>query len=182
MAAQPQPRVVSDTELDNGGLLGQVTQVAIVTADLRESIASLTQLGIGPWAIYALGPDTTEVHYRGKRSEVSATIALATHGTMMWEVIQPTGGESLFQEFLDGGGTGFHHIGVDCDGIPYEEQAEQLRRRGYRELSGGAAFGTRFAYFSHDAPGSPVVEISHLPEGFSFPEPDEWYPAPPPVR
>jgi hypothetical protein len=178
MATQPQ--VLSRTELDNSGFLGETVQVATVTDDLHRSLASLVALGIGPWAIYEVGPHNSDVHFRGEKDEISARIALAMQGEMMWEVIEPTGGRSLYQEFLDEGNRGLHHIAVDCNGIPYVDQVEGLRSRGFEEVSGGTAFGpVPFAYFHSGAPDSPYIEIFERSE-LEFPEPDEWYPAAPP--
>lgn len=177
MAARPQ--VVSETELDNGGFLGEATQIATVSDDLYRGVDALMALGVGPWQIFEVGPHNSDVHFRGEKDEISGRVALATHGTMMWEVIEPTGGHSLYQDFLDNGGTGLHHVMVDCNGIPYLEQVEGLRSRGYEEIAGGTAFGSVFGYFHNGDPDAPIIEISDHSE-LEFPEPDEWYPAPPP--
>jgi hypothetical protein len=177
-----EPTVLGPTELDNAGAVGETIQVAIVTADLKNALDHLTTLGIGPWMVMELGPHNSEMNYKGEPSDISMKVAFTNHGSMMWEVIQPTGGRNIYQDFLDEGKQGFHHVGIDGGGKPYAEQEAELKRRGYEEVQGGTAFNGNvpFAYFHNGAADSPLVEIFEFPEGFE-PEPDEWYPAPPPA-
>lgn len=177
-----QPTVLGPTELDNAGAVGETIQVAIVTDDLMGSLANLTTLGIGPWMVMSLGPENSEMSYKGEKSDISMKVAFTNHGSMMWEVIEPTGGHSIYQDFIDEGRQGFHHVGIDGGGKPYAEQEAELKARGYEEVQGGTAFDGRvpFAYFHNGTADSPLVEIFEFPEGFE-PEPEEWYPAPPPA-
>jgi len=179
MAAQPQ--VVSATELDNG-FLGETVQVAIVTDDLHGAMDNLISVGIGPWMVFHVGPKNADMHYRGDRSGFSMTLAFTTHGSMMWEVIRPDDGKSIYTDFLEGGHSGLHHVAVDGGGLAYEDRAKELKSRGYEEIQGGTAFDGQvpFAYFQNGNADAPWIEIFDFPEGFE-PQPDEWYPAPPPA-
>jgi methylmalonyl-CoA/ethylmalonyl-CoA epimerase len=177
-----EPTVLGPTELDNAGAVGETIQVAIVTDDLKNALDHLTTLGIGPWMVMSLDPSNSDMKYKGEKSEISMKVAFTNHGSMMWEVIQPTGGDSIYQDFLDEGRQGFHHVGIDGGGRPYAEQEADLKSRGYEEVQGGTAFdgNVPFAYFHNGAADSPLVEIFEFPEGFE-PTPEEWYPAPPPA-
>jgi hypothetical protein len=180
MSAEPQ--VVSATELDNG-FIGETVQVAIVTDDLYKAMDNLIAIGIGPWTVFNVTPENSDMHYRGdKTSGFGMTLAFTTHGSMMWEVIQPTEGQSIYSDFLDAGHSGFHHVAIDGKGAPYAEQAAELKRRGYEEVQGGTAFEGQvpFGYFHNGKADSPWIEIFEFPEGFE-PEPTEWYPAEPPA-
>lgn len=178
-----QPQVVSATELDNSGFLGETIQVAIVTDDIYKGMEQLTALGIGPWTVFEVTPESSDMHYRGERKGFSMKLAFTQHGSMMWEVIEPTGGQSIYQDFLDEGHKGFHHVAADINGLPYEERVAGLKERGYEEVQGGTAFNgnVKFAYFHSGEAESPWVEIFEFAEGFE-PEPEEWYPAPPPAE
>lgn len=45
-------------------------------------------------------------------------VAFTSHGSMMWEVIEPVGGRSIYQDFPGEGRRGFHHVGIDGGGGP----------------------------------------------------------------
>jgi Glyoxalase/Bleomycin resistance protein/Dioxygenase superfamily len=176
------PEVLSASELSNGGFVGTTTQVALVSDDLYGAIDNLVALGVGPWMIYDVGPDnSTDLHYRGEPEGFSMRLAFTSVGSMTWEVIEPVGGRSIYRDFLEEGHKGLHHIAISCDDAPYEESAAELRRRGYEELMGGRTFeGTvRMGYWHNGRDDCPWVEVFVLPPAFG-PEPDEWYPAPPP--
>ena len=161
-------------------MIGETIQVALVTDDMERALDNLTALGIGPFMIVSAGPDNAALHYEGEDTGFSMRMAFTTHGSMMWEVIEPTGGRSVYQDFLDEGRSGFHHVAIDGEGKPYAEREAELKRRGYVEVQGGTAFDGQvpFAYFHNGTADSPLIEIFEFPEGFA-PEPDSWYPAPP---
>lgn len=178
-----QPTVLGATELDNAGAVGETIQVAIVTDNLEASLDNLVTLGIGPWMVTTLGPHNSDMKYHGEKSPIEMKVAFTNHGAMMWEVIEPIGGKSIYQDFLDEGRQGFHHVGIDGGGKPYAEQEAELKARGYEEIQGGTAFdgNVPFAYFHNGKDDSPLIEIFEFPEGFA-PEPESWYPAPPPAE
>ena len=181
MAAHPQ--VLSAAEMENGGFVGETIQVALVSDDLYGAIDNLVALGIGPWMIYDVGPDNaTDLHYKGEPEDFSMRLAFTTLGSMTWEVIEPTGGRNIYSDFIDAGHKGLHHVAIGCNDAPYEERAEELRKRGYEEVMGGRTFGgsVRMGYWHNGRDDSPWVEIFVLPPDFA-PAPDEWYPAPPPT-
>ena len=161
--------------------VGETVQVAMVTSDLYRGLDNLVSLGIGPFQVFTIGPESCpDLEFRGKPSTYAIKVAFAMQGSMMWEVIQPLDGESLFTEALDAGYEGLHHVAIDCGGIPVEERMAELERRGYEKLTSGTAFGGQvpFGYFHNGVPGAPYLEVFSFPADFA-PEPEEWYPAPP---
>ena len=61
------PKVLSPTALDNGGFVGETTQVALVSDDLHGALDNLVALGLGPWTIYDVGPhNAVDLHYEGE--------------------------------------------------------------------------------------------------------------------
>jgi 4-hydroxyphenylpyruvate dioxygenase-like putative hemolysin len=175
-----QPKVLGPAELDNGGILGETIQVALVTDDMAAALAELTGLGIGPWRIFDIGPHNSSLHCRGEQTGFSMRLAFANHGAMAWELIEPTGGHSIYQEFLDGGHSGFHHVAVEGSDAPFPERVAALEGRGFEEVQGGTAFdgAASLGYFHNGAAHSPWIEIFDFPPGFEL-RPDEWYPEPP---
>ncbi|CAB4856613.1 unannotated protein [freshwater metagenome] len=175
------PKVVSATELDNP-LIGDTIQVSVITEDLHRGLDHLVTLGIGPFMAFEVNPQNAlELTFEGEPAEFSMILAFATHQNMMWEVVQPLSGRTIYSDFLEAGHQGLHHVGISCNGIPYEERAAELVRRGYRYMMGGRAFNgdVPFGYFQPQDPTAPIVEIFDFPEGFA-PTPDFWYPTAPP--
>ena len=176
-----QPTVVSATELDNS-FIGDTVQVSVVAPDLYRGLDQLVALGVGPFMVFRVGPDNAvDLTYEGEAAAFSMFLAFATHANMMWEVIQPLEGRSVYSDFLAAGHAGLHHVAVGCNGMPYAERAAELERRGYRPVMTGRAFDGQvpFGYFAPPDPAAPVIEVFEFPEDFA-PVPDEWYPAPPP--
>lgn len=163
------------------GFIGETVQVAFVARDLHRGLDNLVRLGIGPFQVFTIGPDDCEdLEFRGRPSDYAIKVAFAMQGAMMWEVIQPLSGESLFTEALDQGYEGLHHVAVDCGGIPVEERMAGLEQRGYERLTSGRAFNGKvpFGYYHSGDPASPYLEVFSFPEDFA-PEPEAWYPHPP---
>ena len=96
---------------------------------------------------------------------------------MVYEVIQPVSGATIFQEFLEQHGEGIHHIAYDCNGVPFEERIKGFKEKGFEMVQGGNWGGNRFAFFETEATTGTCFETYHFPEGFEFPEPDEIFPA-----
>ena len=69
------------------GFVSDVLQICIVTRDYRRVITGFLKLGIGPWRVYTLGPDTvSNMTYRGQARPHVMKICLAASGSMGWEM------------------------------------------------------------------------------------------------
>src|SRR6188508_3146409 len=85
-------------------LLGRpVRQIALVVEDLEVSVRAYADaLGVGPWNVYTIGaPAMTGMTYRGEPADFVIRHALAFSGEVMLELVQPVGGPSIWQEYLD---------------------------------------------------------------------------------
>lgn len=175
------PQVVSRMELANS-FLGDLVQVCAVTRDHRRTLEGMVRLGIGPWTIRTFdASNLTETSYRGAPAAFAMKVCLANSRNMNWEVIEPLAGPSIYEDFLSAQGEGIQHLGFNCAGIEYEQRIRELTRRGYEPVQTGVYMGrVRFHYFGTAADLGTVVEVYSVPSGFVFPEPEAWYPAPPP--
>jgi methylmalonyl-CoA/ethylmalonyl-CoA epimerase len=175
------PKVTSETTLSNS-FLGSTKQVCVVSRDIYRTMDGLIKLGIGPWRVYTFSPETcTDVIYRSKPSTHSMRLSLATSGDMLWEVIQPLEGPSIYTEFLDQHGEGIHHVAPLCEGLTYDQQVSKFESLGYRSIQSGTWQGVvPFSYFETEGDISTTLEIFDIPEDYDLPEPEEWYPAAPP--
>ena len=85
----------------------------VVVKDIDKAIAYLESIGIGPFGMpenqkWINIPFKGELH--GKPAEWSVKISNADVGDLQIELLQPSGGPSVLQEFLDESGEGVHHI------------------------------------------------------------------------
>ena len=106
------PAVLSASELDNP-LIGDTIQVSVVSPDIYRGLDNLVALGIGPFMVFRVGPDNAiDLTFEGKPAEFSMILAFATHQNMMWEVVQPLEGRTIYSDFIDAG-----HLGQQADGV-----------------------------------------------------------------
>ena len=174
------PQVVSEVALDNS-FQGDTIQICIVSRDIHRTMEGMVKLGIGPWRLYEFGPDTvSDQTYMGQPARYKMKLALAFSGTMMWEIIEPVDGPSIYHEFLRDHGEGIHHVGMGCNNIPYAERVATYKARGLQLIQSGTWMGrVPYAYFGSEGLISTTGEIFDIPADFVMPEPLEWYPAKP---
>lgn len=172
--------VVGPAELDNS-FLGNTMQVCVVSRDLHRTMEGMVRLGIGPWQVHTFSPQTVDdMTYRGAPAETTFGLALAFSGTMMWEIVSPVSGPSIYDEFLEQHGEGIHHVAVDCNGADWETRLAMFADHGYELIQSGRWKGrVPYAYFGTEGDVSTIIETFILPDDFALPEPDEWYPAAP---
>ena len=171
--------VTGATSLSNS-FLGDTVQVCVVTADIRRTLNGFVKMGIGPWAVYTFSPQTvSDQTYMGRTVPYSMRLALATSGNMMWEVIQPLEGPSIYKDFLARHGEGVQHVGQSCRDTPFDQKLADFAARGRKMVQSGCWNGVRYAYFGTEDLIGTTVEIFDFPAGFVFPEPEEWVPARP---
>jgi methylmalonyl-CoA/ethylmalonyl-CoA epimerase len=124
--------------------LGKVVEICIVSSDCRRTTSELSKLGIGPFHIYEFnGSTVSDRQYRGQPSDFELLVAFATHGDIVWEIMQPVSGSSIMREFLDRRGEGIHHVAFDCDHIPPQQRREEFQRRGYTVVQSGIWHGKK---------------------------------------
>lgn len=111
-----------------------ITQICVVTYDLDKTMYEYSKrLGWGPWKVYDhSAPMLHDTYLRGEPTEFSMLGAETTVGGMGFELIQPTSGKSIYQEFLDEKGEGVQHIAVmkhsvaDSDALIADVDAPRL--------------------------------------------------------
>jgi methylmalonyl-CoA/ethylmalonyl-CoA epimerase len=157
--------------------LGKQIEVALVSADFHQTLADLCHAGIGPWRIYTIHPgNTTEQTYRGRPAQYAMKVCFAEHGGVVWEVIQPLWGPSIFQEYLDQGGSGFQHLAYDCSGLPFAARLEGFSKRGFDFVQGGNWLnGCQFAFFMPTSGDGICLETIAF-DNWEYPDPEEIYP------
>lgn len=177
---QEPPAVRGGTTLD-GSFLGELIEIAIVTADHRRTMEGLVRLGIGPWRVYTFGPDNvSEQTYHGEAAAFRLRVCFARSGNVTWELMEPIDGPTIFADYLTRRGEGVHHVAYDCRDIPMADRIRAFEARGFRCVQSGKWMGqNHFAFFATEEATSTVFETYSFPPDFAFPEPEYWYPAPP---
>ena len=158
--------------------LGNAVEIAIVTRDHKRTMEGLWRLGIGPWRVYTFSPaNTADQTYRGQPAAFTMKVCFAHHGALIWELIEPVSGPTIFAEFLDRHGEGIHHVAYDCNNVPFEQRIAEFARRGFRLVQSGSwVGGNHFAFFETEDATTTCLETYVFPDGWEYPEPDEWYP------
>ena len=153
---------------------GDTIQIAHVVRDMETAMHRYhDQLGMGPWAVYELKPPLLyDSLVRGEPSDHTYLIALAQHGNMQYELIQPLTGRSLYDEFLEERGEGLHHVK-----FYYRDCAAALRHyagKGYSVVQSGRIDEDEFHYLDTEKDLGIIVEIGNA--GTIRP-PERWVPS-----
>ncbi|CAM1503630.1 Fc.00g012210.m01.CDS01 [Cosmosporella sp. VM-42] len=171
-------RIETDKSLK--GFLGNAIEICIVTQDHKRAIDGLLRLGIGPWKTYTFTPEnTTNQTYRGQPASFALKVCFAQAGNVVYELIQPLSGPTIFEEFLNKHGEGIHHVAYDCGGMPWEERLAGFKDRGFQVAQSGSWQGrNHFAFFDTEDATTTCFETYFFPEDWEDPVADEEYDIP----
>lgn len=141
---------------------------AFLVRDLEATARRLSDaLGIGPWNVWTIAPTYSMV--RGEPRPFTFRAALATVGGGTFELVTPHTGRSVFEDYLEKHGEGFHHTCLVYPTLDAVREAKaELRRQG-REIiqEGGAGDVFDFGYVVFPEIASLVellyLDISKLP-------------------
>ncbi len=124
----------------------QVTQIGIVVKDIEKSSATFAAFfNVGKPSISITGPASeTHAEFKGKPTDAKAKLAFFKFRNIVIELIEPVGGPSTWQEFLDSHGEGVHHIAFNV----HDNKAKimDLERKGVKLAQKGDYPGGMYAY------------------------------------
>jgi methylmalonyl-CoA/ethylmalonyl-CoA epimerase len=91
-----------------------ISQVACVVHDIDEAMERYHKaLGWGPWNVYEhVPPSLHDTHYMGKPTEFTMLGAEVDTGSIVFELLQPLDGPSIYKDWLNEHGEGLHHVAV----------------------------------------------------------------------
>jgi methylmalonyl-CoA/ethylmalonyl-CoA epimerase len=151
-----------------------VNQVCVVVRNIDAAMRHYWEmLGIGPWSVYTFNPALVkEMTYRGRRQDYSIRLALAQAGALLFEIIQPLSGETIFNEHLERRGEGLHHIGVFVPS--YDQAVAEAVAKGYSVIQSGRGYGRwgdgGYAFLDTEQTLGLVVELIEVPRERVKPE------------
>jgi catechol 2,3-dioxygenase-like lactoylglutathione lyase family enzyme len=124
-----------------------ICQIGMVVRDIDKTAAAFQEvLGLPAPRVQETAPASeTNIRYRGKATEARAKLAFFQMGPQLnVELIEPIGGPSTWQEFLDEHGEGVHHIAFRLKGM--DAKLAHLEAHGLETVQRGDFKGGRYAY------------------------------------
>jgi hypothetical protein len=136
-----------------------VCQIGLIVRDIEKSSAAYADLfGVDvPEWIITDPVDKAHTRYRGQSTEAQAKLAFFHLGAVDLELIEPVGGPSTWQEFLDAHGEGVHHIAFQIKGM--DDQISILGKKGMPLVQTGDYTGGRYAYVDGSEQLSVILEL-----------------------
>jgi hypothetical protein len=133
VAFYPESKKTSDPVIASKKLM----QVAIIVKDIdaaRNAWAQLLGIKV-PDVSIAASVSSRPTLYMGNPSDAKAKLAFVALENIQIELIQPLGGKSTWQEYLDKHGEGIHHVAFGVKGIDgvekrFEMQGDPTVQRG----------------------------------------------------
>jgi hypothetical protein len=143
----------------NDDPFNRVTQFAFVVRDATAVSRRLEGFGFAPLAIE---PNVSlDRVYRGAPGVFEMVLGWGRSGTVPFEWIQPTKGPSVYHEYLDAHGEGFHHLGLEVTDM--DAALRLLQERGLAVTMAGGwnvnGYVGRFAYLDADRFGGVAIEL-----------------------
>jgi len=100
--------------------LGYVYKDVEKQAKLLESIYNIPKISFFEF-------HDQKIIYRGMETTNSIKLGTVQHNNLNIELIQPLGGENIYQEFIDNGRKGFHHFGMYVEDL--ESSIEKFEKK-----------------------------------------------------
>jgi len=136
-----------------------ITQVAVVVKDIDKARNAWAKvLGVKvPEVSIAESHFSRPTLYKGDRSDAKAKLAFFAMDNLQLELIQPLGGKSTWQEFLDKNGEGIHHIAFAVKNIDGVEK--QFKLQGMPTVQSGGWDGGAYSYIDASKELNCILEL-----------------------
>ena len=133
-------------------------QIGVVVRDLQKAIEAYTKLfQWGPFEVIEREYTESASTYRGKPGNFRYRIGYTQLGPIQLEMIQPLRGKTIYNEFLEARGEGFHHFGILIDRI--EERVAAMKQMGIDVLQSGRRPGRKYAYMDTEPLIGIMIEL-----------------------
>ncbi len=156
-----------------------LTQINVVTGDVDRTIHQLTELlEMGPWSIGTLNNQSVAnpgllVNGKLEAPEFHFQLGITVFANIEIEVIQPVKGPTVYQEYLDRHGVGFHHIKEIVPVDSWQSTLDGYAAKGIALSIKGGVGDTSFAYLDCEKLFGFVVELGipvppgRMPDGYN---------------
>lgn len=135
-----------------------VTQIAVVVKDIDKAIEAYSRIfNLPKPSVMITDAENARGVYRGKPTQAQAKLAFFNLGQVSLELIEPLGGESVWQEVLDAKGEGVHHIAFQIKGT--DQVTEFLAENGIPVIQQGHYTGGMYTYVDSEPVLSVMLEL-----------------------
>jgi catechol 2,3-dioxygenase-like lactoylglutathione lyase family enzyme len=140
--------------------------VSLVVKDMEKAIKLFESLGVGPFPPFLGGPGMAftgkTVHGKPSDYDMDLRFARGDMGGLSLELIQPLKGRSIYDEFLEKKGEGFHHLAFMVEDV--DAEIPDMKKRGFKVIQTGAMPNTKWAYLTNDELDGLVIELCQAPK------------------
>ncbi|MEV0494025.1 acetate--CoA ligase family protein [Streptomyces atratus] len=146
--------------------IGDIGQIGILVNDFDAALDRYGRMfGIEEWTCYHYTPEFLRWSRYGD-AEGRFEMLLGMGGSSpQVELIQPLASPSIYQDFLDAGHVGLHHLGVFVDDL--DEAIARMAEAGYHVTQTARGYGLNgdggFAYFDTENDLGAVIEAIEVP-------------------
>jgi len=130
--------------------LGYVYKDVEKQAKLLESIYNIPKISFFEF-------HDQKIIYRGRETTNSIKLGTVQHNNLNIELIQPLGGENIYQEFIDHGRKGFHHFGMYVEDL--ESSIEKFEKKGINAIQIGQIVKMHYAYMDTEDTFGAIIEL-----------------------
>jgi len=137
-----------------------VVQVGLIVRNIEKSIDAymgIFDLTERPVARETESADVTNIKYRGETTPGRAKLAFIKMGQVTIELIEPIGGPSTWQEFLDTHGEGVHHLAFQVKGT--QQVVSFLNGKGVPMVQQGDYKGGMYTYLDSAPQLGVILEL-----------------------
>lgn len=136
-----------------------LAQVALVVNDIEKSARIYADIfGLPVPEIITTQPGLeASMTFKGQPSNAQAKLAFFQLGQVQFELIQPLGGESTWQDVLDRKGESLHHIAFWVEGM--QKSVDFLKEHGIPMIQRGDMGAGQYAYFDGEGPLGITLEL-----------------------
>jgi methylmalonyl-CoA/ethylmalonyl-CoA epimerase len=134
----------------------KVDQLGFVYKNVEKQAQTLESIYNIPKITFFEFHDQT-ITYRGKQTKNSIKLGTTQYFNVNIELIQPLGGENIYQEFIDSGREGLHHIGVYVDDL--DLSVEKFKKKGINPLQMGQIVKMHYAYMDTEDTFGIIIEL-----------------------
>ena len=136
-----------------------VCQVGLIVRDIERSIEAYCRVFCMPEPEITItdGQEIAHTRYRGEPTDARAKLAFFQMGQVTLELIEPFGGPSTWQEFLDERGEGVHHIAFSVEDT--DQVVAFLEQNDIAVVQQGDYDGGRYTYVDSVSGLGVIVEL-----------------------
>ncbi len=153
-----------ENKLEGSNLLSSnlVVQIAILVNDIETSLENWCKLfGVKNYGYQTTAaPEVTEIKFRGQSTPAKAKLGFVKLGQVTLEIIEPDQNPSVWREYLDEHGEGFHHVAFMVENM--DEAIATFTSEQMPLIQSGKYVGGEYAYMDTADKLNMVIELLHF--------------------